>query len=133
MEVIPPMVAEPVETPPDTQHSEPRAAQDEPVTHSKRCTAALLLGAGTFVFAVLTMTAYVLKLDLRLLGTLATGAFFLAPLACCFGILGIAVRIKHKRKRGLPSAIIGLLLGLCCGLVTAYLLLARILGLSLPF
>lgn len=99
---------------------------------SKRSTAALLFGAGTCVFAVLTCICRILALDLRALRLVATGAFFLAPLACCFGVLGVAARIRQK-KRGLPSAIIGLLLGLCFGLLAAYLLLGRILGLPLPF
>lgn len=146
--VIPP---EPVETPEKTpldapepvsenetaqtpaEPSEPTAQRvlqtEERTTRSKRCTAALLLGAGAFVFAVLTAIARELALDLRILRILAAGAYFLAPLACCFGILGIVATAKNKRKRGLPSAIAGLLLGLLAGVAASYLLLARMLGL----
>ena len=130
--VIAPTVPEPAEkTPQDASQSasEPQTEPlpQEPVTTSKLCTAALLLGAGAFVFAVLTCVARVLSLDLRIMGAIATGAFFLAPLACCFGIAGIVVRCRHRRKRGLPSAIFGLLLGLISGAAASYLLLARVL------
>ncbi len=138
--VIPPAAPETVVAPPLSAQNgpqepvaapaaEPAAPAEKPVTHSKLCTAALLLGAGAFVFAVLTAAARVMALDLRLLGALATGAFFLAPLACCFGVAGIVVRIANRHKRGLPSAIAGLLLGLLSGGAASYLLLARVLGL----
>ncbi len=130
--VIPPATVEPTEIPPLSASERVPTEKTEERSASKRCTAALLLGAGTFVFAVLTCIARILAVDLRALRLVATGAFFLAPLACCFGILGIAVCIKHK-KRGLPSAIIGLLLGLFGGLATGYLLLGRILGVAWPF
>ena len=126
--VIAPAAPETVE---ETPLSASQSVQEpaEPATRSKLCTAALLLGAGTFVFAVLTLIARMLDLHLMALGTVATGAFFLAPLACCFGIAGIAVRIANRHKRGLPSAIVGLVLGLVCGCAAAYLLLSRMLGL----
>lgn len=129
--VIAPTVPEPAEkTPQDASQSasEPQTEPlpQEPVTTSKLCTAALLLGAGAFVFAVLTCVARVLSLDLRIMGAIATGAFFLAPLACCFGVFGIVARAKDREKRGLPSAIAGLLLGLVFGLLAAYCLLLRI-------
>ena len=126
--VIPPAIPETAKITP-LSASESMQEPAEPATRSGLCTAALLLGAGAFVFAVLTLIAFILKLNLKLYGAIATGAFFLAPLACCFGVAGIVVRIKNRRKRGLPSAIAGLLLGLVCGCGAAYLLLARILGL----
>ena len=127
--VIPPAVPETAEIPPlSASERIPQDRPEEPVTHSKLCTAALLLGAGTFVFAGLTLIAHVLKLDLKVFGAIATAVFFLAPLACCFGVAGIVVRIKNRYKRGLPSAIVGLLLGLVCGCAAAYLLLSRMLG-----
>ena len=99
-----------------------------PKAQSKLSTAALILGTGAFVFAVLTLIGRMLALDLRVLGAIATATFFLAPLACCFGAAGIIVRIR-RAKLGLPSAIAGLLLGLASGIGAAYLLLARVLGL----
>ena len=93
---------------------------------SKRSAAALLFGAGTFVFGMLTVLGKVLGFDLRILYGTAACAFFLAPLACCFGVFGIVARAKDREKRGLPSAIAGLLLGLVFGLLAAYCLLLRI-------
>ncbi len=144
--IIPP---QPVETPPETSlNAQETAPEIEPadaaqtstnpsepvlqtggsVTRSKLCTAALLLGAGAFVFAMLTLICRMLSLNLHVFGAVATGVFFLAPLACCFGIAGIVVRAKNRNKRGLPAAIIGLLLGLLCGGCASYLLLSRLLG-----
>lgn len=120
--IVPPAVVEP---------AVPKPTPEKPRT-SKRSTAALLFGAGTFVFAVFALICRVLEVDLRLLGSVATVAFFFAPLACCFGVLGIVARVQQK-KRGLPSAIAGLLLGFIFGLLSAYLLLGRILGVALPF
>ena len=92
----------------------------------KRSVAALLLGVGTFVFSVLTLLGKLLRFDLRILYGTAAAAFFFAPLACCFGLFGIIARAKNTEKRGLPSAIIGLLLGLVFGLLAAYCLVMRI-------
>lgn len=130
---------EPVETP---ENPPLNASQDDaapaaeqtaepvklPKAQSKLSTAALILGTGAFVFAVLTLIGRMLALDLRVLGAVATATFFLAPLACCFGLAGIIVRIR-RTAYGLPSAIAGLLLGLVSGAGAAYLLLARVLGL----
>lgn len=92
----------------------------------KRSAAALLFGVGTFVFGMLTLLCKLLSFDLRILYCTAAATFFCAPLACCFGFLGILARIQSPEKRGLPSAIIGLLLGLSFGLLAAYCLLLRI-------
>ena len=128
---------EPVETrenPPlnASQDDAEPAATAEPVklpkAQSKLSTAALILGTGAFVFAVLTLIGRMLALNLRVLGAVATATFFFAPLACCFGLAGIIVRIR-RTAYGLPSAIAGLLLGLVSGAGAAYLLLARMLGL----
>lgn len=133
----PAAMAEPVEA-----HENPplNASQDDaepattaepvklPKAQSKLSTAALILGTGAFVFAVLTLIGRMLALNLRVLGAIATATFFLAPLACCFGAAGIIARIR-RAKLGLPSAIAGLLLGLVSGAGAAYLLLARVLGL----
>ena len=126
--VIAPAVPETAQIPPLSASETVPKAQEQPVTHSKLCTAALLLGAGAFVLAVLTLICRMLSLDLRVLGAVATGVFFLAPLACCFGVAGIIVRARNRHKRGLPSAIFGLLLGLVSGAAASYLLLARMLG-----
>lgn len=93
---------------------------------SKRSRAALLLGAGTFVFGMLTLLGKLMRFDLRIMYATAAMTFFFAPLACVLGILGIAARVKSPEKRGLPSAIAGLLLGLLFGLLAAYCLLMRI-------
>ena len=93
---------------------------------SKRSRAALLLGAGTFVFGMLTLLGKLMRFDLRIMYATAAMTFFFAPLACVFGILGIAARVKSPEKRGLPSAIIGLVLGLVFGLLAAYCLFLRI-------
>ncbi len=92
----------------------------------KRSTAALLFGAGTFVFGMLTLLCKLLSFDLRILYCTAAAAFFCAPLACCFGFLGILARIQSSEKRGLPSAIAGLILGLAFGLLAAYCLVIRV-------
>ena len=92
----------------------------------KRSAAALLLGVGTFVFGMLTLMGKLLSFDLRILYCTAAATFFFAPLACCFGFAGIIARIQSPEKRGLPSAIIGLLLGLAFGLLAAYCLIMRI-------
>ena len=129
--------AEPVEAPENpplnaSQGDAAPAATAEPVklpkAQSKLSTAALILGTGAFVFAMLTLIGRMLALNLRVLGAIATATFFLAPLACCFGLAGIIVRIRRPAV-GLPSAIAGLLLGLVSGTGAAYLLLARMLGL----
>ncbi len=96
-------------------------------TRCKRSVAALLLGVGTYVFGMLTLLGKLIGIDLRLLYVTAAGAFFFAPLACGFGIFGIAARVKDPEKRGLPSAIVGLILGIVFGLLAAYCLLLRIL------
>jgi hypothetical protein len=93
---------------------------------SKRSTAALFLGVGTFTFGMLTLLLKLLRADLRILYATAAATFILAPLACCFGLYGIVARAKDREKRGLPSAIVGLLLGLIFGLLAAYCLLFRI-------
>ena len=133
----PAATAEPVkarENPPlnASQGDAAPAATAEPVklpkAQSKLSTAALILGTGAFVFAVLTLIGRMLALNLRVLGAIATATFFFAPLACCFGLAGIIVRIR-RTAYGLPSAIAGLLLGLVSGAGAAYLLLARVLGL----
>ena len=127
--------AEPVEAPENpplnaSQGDAAPAATAEPVklpkAQSKLSTAALILGTGAFVFAMLTLIGRMLALNLRVLGAIATATFFLAPLACCFGAAGIIVRIR-RAKLGLPSAIAGLLLGLASGTGAAYLLLGRML------
>ncbi len=109
---------------------EPVAAQTEPPApkRSRLCTAALLLGVGTFVFGMLTLTCRLVQgIAFRMMAIVAVITFFFAPLACCFGVAGIISR-AHSRKKGLPSAIIGLILGLVFGLVAAVCLLARVLG-----
>ena len=93
---------------------------------SKRSRAALLLGAGTFVFGMLTLLGKLMRFDLRIMYATAAMTFFFAPLACVLGILGIAARVKSPEKRGLPSAIIGLVLGLVFGLLAAYCLVMRV-------
>lgn len=106
---------------------QPDAAVPEPERKSsKRSKAALLLGAGTFVFGMLTLLGKLLRFDLRILYGTAAVTFFLAPLACVLGVLGIAARVKSPEKRGLPSAIAGLVLGLVFGLLAAYCLFLRI-------
>ena len=129
--------AEPAEAPENpplnaSQDDAEPSATAEPVklpkAQSKLSTAALILGTGAFVFAVLTLIGRMLALNLRVLGAIATATFFFAPLACCFGLAGIIVRIR-RTAYGLPSAIAGLLLGLVSGAGAAYLLLARVLGL----
>lgn len=127
--VIPPAAPEPAGIPPLNASEAASETAGERITYSKLCTAALLLGAGAFVCAVLTLICRMLSVHLRVLGAVATGAFFLAPLACCFGVAGIVVRARNRNMRGLPSAIIGLLLGLLCGAGASYLLLSRMLGL----
>lgn len=97
-----------------------------PVGRCRRSTAALLLGVGTFVFGMLTLLERLLAIDLRILYGTAAVTFLFAPLACCFGLSGIVARIRDYRKRGLPSAVAGLLLGLVFGLLAAYCLLMRI-------
>ena len=92
----------------------------------KRSSAALLLGVGTFVFGMLTLLCKLLRFDLRILYCTAAATFFLAPLACCFGFAGIVARIQSPEKRGLPSAITGLILGLVFGLLAAYCLIMRV-------
>ena len=104
----------------------PEQPEPQPSRSCKRSKAALLLGAGTFVFSMLTLLCRLLRLDLRILYGTAAATFFLAPLACCFGLLGILARAKDPTKRGLPSAIIGLLLGLAFGLLAAYCLIMRV-------
>lgn len=105
---------------PDTAGSEPKRV------FCKRSVTALLLGAGTFFFGMLTLLGKLLHVDLRILYGTATAAFFFAPLACCFGMSGIVARIRDREKRGLLPAIIGLLLGLVFGLLAAYCLFLRI-------
>ena len=92
----------------------------------KRSAAALLFGVGAFVFGMLTLLCKLLRFDLRILYGTAAVTFFLAPLACCFGFAGVIARIQSPEKRGLPSAIIGLLLGLAFGLLATYCLILRI-------
>ena len=99
---------------------------EEEKTGCKRSKAALLLGAGTFVFGMLTLLGKMVGFNLKILYGTAAATFFFAPLACVLGILGIAARVKNHEKRGLPSAIAGLLLGLLFGLLAAYCLLMRI-------
>ena len=96
-------------------------------THSKICTAALLLGTSTVVFGVFTLVLRMLNADLRVLCAVSAVTFFLAPLACIFGLAGIIVRAANRHKRGLPSAICGLLFGLAFGALAAAALLSRIL------
>lgn len=84
------------------------------------------LGAGTFVFGMLTLLGKLMRFDLRIMYATAAMTFFFAPLACVLGILGIAARVKSPEKRGLPSAIIGLVLGLVFGLLAAYCLVMRV-------
>ena len=111
---------------------QPVAAQTEPAAPKRSgiCTAALLLGVGTFVFGTLTLTCRLVQgISVRVMAAVAIITFFLAPLACCFGVAGIISRARNPQKKGLPSAIVGLLLGLVFGLVAAACLLARILGL----
>lgn len=94
------------------------------------CTAALLLGVGTFVFGMLTLTCKLMQgIAFRVFSAVAIVTFFFAPLACCFGIAGIISHARNPQKKGLPSAIVGLFFGLVFGLVAAVCLLARILGL----
>lgn len=109
----------------------PVTAQTETAApkRSRLCTAALLLGVGTFVFGMLTLTCKLTQgIAFRMMAIVAVITFFFAPLACCFGVAGIISRAR-SRKKGLPSAIIGLILGLVFGLVAAICLLARVLGL----
>ena len=114
---------------------QPEEAKEPPVQtttemersgRSKRSAAALLFGVGAFVFGMLTLLGKLMRFDLRILYATASAAFFFAPLACCFGLYGIIARAKDREKRGLPSAIVGLLLGLAFGLLAAYCLLIRI-------
>ena len=99
---------------------QPEMPVEEPERKTcKRSAAALLLGVGTFVFGMLTLLAKLLSFDLRILYCTAAATFFLAPLACCFGFAGIVARIQSPEKRGLPSAIVGLILGLAFGLLAA--------------
>ena len=102
------------------------AASEPDRKSSKRSKAALLLGAGTFVFGMLTLLGKLIGFDLRILYGTAAATFFCAPLACCFGFLGILARIQSPEKRGLPSAIAGFVLGLVFGLLAAYCLFLRI-------
>ena len=104
----------------------PVLREPERKPHCKRSAAALLLGAGTFVFGMLTLLGKILCFDLKILYGTAVVTFFLAPLACCFGLSGIVARIRDREKRGLPSAIVGLLLGLVFGLLAAYCLVMRV-------
>ena len=104
----------------------PVLREPERKPHCKRSAAALLLGAGTFVFGMLTLLGRLLDFDLKILYGTAVVTFFLAPLACCFGLSGIVARIRDREKRGLPSAIVGLLLGLVFGLLAAYCLVMRV-------
>lgn len=107
---------------------------EQPVTHApepvrqtcKRSTAALLFGVAAFVFGMLTLLGKLLRFDLRILYCTAAATFFFAPLACCFGCAGVIARIRDSEKRGLPSAIVGLLLGLAFGLLAAYCLVIRV-------
>ena len=103
----------------------PTAPESERKT-CKRSAAALLLGVATFVFGMLTLLGKLLRFDLRILYGTAAVTFFFAPLACCFGLSGIVARIRNAEKRGLPSAIVGLLLGFAFGLLAAYCLLVRV-------
>ena len=75
---------------------------------------------------MLTLLGKLLRFDLKILYATAAATFFLAPLACVLGVLGIAARVKSPEKRGLPSAIAGLVLGLVFGLLAAYCLFLRI-------
>ena len=104
----------------------PVLREPERKPHCKRSAAALLLGVGTFVFGMLTLLERLLDFDLKILYGTAVVTFFLAPLACCFGLSGIVARIRDREKRGLPSAIVGLLLGLVFGLLAAYCLVMRV-------
>lgn len=106
---------------------QPESPAPEPERRTcRRSAAALLFGAATFVFGMLTLLCKLLSFDLRFLYCSAAAAFFTAPLACCFGFAGILARIQSSEKRGLPSAIIGLLLGLAFGVLAAYCLFLRI-------
>ena len=127
--VLPPEAQNTVQAPADTALTDaPKpAAAETPVTRSKCCSAALVLGAFCCVFGMLTLIGRMLAVDLRVLKILAAVTFFLAPLACVFGVAGIAARVKNRGKRGLASAIFGLLLGLAFGALAAYCLLTRIL------
>ena len=104
----------------------PVLREPERKPHCKRSAAALLLGAGTFVFGMLTLLGRLMNFELRILYGTAAVTFFLAPLACCFGLFGIVARIRNPQKRGLPSAIAGLILGLAFGLLAAYCLVMRV-------
>lgn len=104
--------------------NQPDAPEDKP--HCKRSATALLFGTGTFVFGMLTLLGKILCFDLKILYGTAVVTFFLAPLACCFGLFGIVARIRNPQKRGLPSAIAGLILGLAFGLLAAYCLVMRV-------
>ena len=117
------------ESAPTPTELQPEPVQPEPCepSQSKLCTAALLLGTGTFLFGMLTLICRILKTDLRVLAAVANLTFFLAPLACAFGLAGIIVRIRNPKKRGLFRAIFGLVLGLAFGVLAAYCLLKRIL------
>lgn len=94
---------------------------------SKLCTAALLFGVGTSVFGMLTFLSRTRNTDLNVLGAVAAGTFFLAPLACIFGLAGVIVRLVRHDLKGAPRAIAGLILGLAFGALAAYCLLRRIL------
>ena len=107
----------------------PVTAQTETAApkRSRLCTAALLLGVGTFVFGMLTLTCKLTQgIAFRMMAIVAVITFFFAPLACCFGVFGVAARIRNRDKKGMPSALIGLLLGLAFGLLAAYCLFIRI-------
>lgn len=92
----------------------------------RRSVAALLFGVGTLLSGSLTLLCKLGGLGIRILYGAAAVTFFLAPLACGFGVFGIAARIGSREKRGLPFAVIGLALGLAFGLLAAYCLLWRI-------
>lgn len=96
-------------------------------TRSKRSTAALVLGLLAAAFAALTLLCRHFRIDLRLLYAAAAATFFLAPPAVCLGILGISARVTDREKRGLPRAILGLILGLAAGSLAAWCLLMRML------
>ena len=96
-------------------------------TVSKRCTAALILGLLTALFGTLTLLCRILDTRLPVLGAAAGTTFFLAPLACVFGLMGVLVRLRHPEKRGLIRAVLGLLLGLLFGALAAYCVLRRML------
>lgn len=116
-----PSCGKPVNIPEETQIAE------TPVTRSKLCVAALILGAVSFVFCGLTLICRILAVDLRLLFVCAACTFFSAPLACVLGVAGVVVRARNPHRKGLPSAIFGLLLGFFSGLLSAAALLGRIL------